>query len=545
MVAARRRRVHRRGPEDQSVGKFSKKDLRDQFADYELPTPDVRRTLSVSWRFAVDPSGSSATWPWRARGDDGAARVLAAAAPRREARRQGHGRGAPAGARGRRGRRRARGRRSATRRSTRCSPAVTATGAYADDDTFVVENRTLQRRLRRLGAHAAAARRTARAVVVNRGFLGFDRDGAIAPPAAPVGRGGRRRAAARERAARAASVPPTRRRATLDVLARVDLDRVRRSRSTTTCCPRTCSGRAATPRRSRRRRRPRSCRSAARAVRGPAPRLRGAVVHLHDHRGGRLRAARSAGSRATRPGRGGRDGSAWTMRRSSPMRPCSCDRCRTLAVDGETQPSYCLSDAAPRPPSTRLRRPLERRLVAAMLECIGRWGVAKTTADDIARAAGVSPGHPLPRLPRRQGRRLRGAAAPRAEPLLRARRGPLPRGRHARGPPRGRRRRGGRLPARATRPSATSSRHEPDGCSRAYGHLAAAASAIATGFLAPHLARFVARPAPRRRGRRARRPPRCSPTPPTPARRVDLTDPDSVRRFVRTFVTPALTHKEP
>ena len=33
---------------------------------------------------------------------------------------------------------------------------------------------------------------------------------------------------------------------------------------------------------------------------------------------------------------------------------------------------------------------LEDRLVAAMLKCIGRWGVAKTTADDIARAAGVS-----------------------------------------------------------------------------------------------------------------------------------------------------------
>ena len=30
---------------------------------------------------------------------------------------------------------------------------------------------------------------------------------------------------------------------------------------------------------------------------------------------------------------------------------------------------------------------------------------------------------------------------------------------------------------------------------------------------------------------------------PSPA--VDLTDPVSVRRFVRTFITPALTHKEP
>jgi AcrR family transcriptional regulator len=33
---------------------------------------------------------------------------------------------------------------------------------------------------------------------------------------------------------------------------------------------------------------------------------------------------------------------------------------------------------------------LEGRIVDAMLECIGRWGIAKTTADDIARTAGVS-----------------------------------------------------------------------------------------------------------------------------------------------------------
>ena len=33
---------------------------------------------------------------------------------------------------------------------------------------------------------------------------------------------------------------------------------------------------------------------------------------------------------------------------------------------------------------------LEQRIVTAMLDCIGRWGVAKTTADDIARAAGIS-----------------------------------------------------------------------------------------------------------------------------------------------------------
>ena len=34
--------------------------------------------------------------------------------------------------------------------------------------------------------------------------------------------------------------------------------------------------------------------------------------------------------------------------------------------------------------------PLEHRVVTGMLDCIARWGLAKTTADDIARAAGIS-----------------------------------------------------------------------------------------------------------------------------------------------------------
>jgi AcrR family transcriptional regulator len=33
---------------------------------------------------------------------------------------------------------------------------------------------------------------------------------------------------------------------------------------------------------------------------------------------------------------------------------------------------------------------LETRIVDAMRECVGRWGIAKTTADDIARTAGIS-----------------------------------------------------------------------------------------------------------------------------------------------------------
>jgi AcrR family transcriptional regulator len=37
-----------------------------------------------------------------------------------------------------------------------------------------------------------------------------------------------------------------------------------------------------------------------------------------------------------------------------------------------------------------LSDPLEARVVEAMLECVAKWGLAKTTADDIARTAGIS-----------------------------------------------------------------------------------------------------------------------------------------------------------
>lgn len=40
--------------------------------------------------------------------------------------------------------------------------------------------------------------------------------------------------------------------------------------------------------------------------------------------------------------------------------------------------------------SAGLADPLETRVVDAMLECIGRWGLTKTTADDVARTAGIS-----------------------------------------------------------------------------------------------------------------------------------------------------------
>jgi surfeit locus 1 family protein len=64
--------------------------------------------------------------------------------------------------------------------------AVTATGTYAGDDTFIVENRTYN------GASGAwvltpLVLDDGSAVVVNRGFIGFDEDGEFSPPAPPEG----------------------------------------------------------------------------------------------------------------------------------------------------------------------------------------------------------------------------------------------------------------------------------------------------------------------------------------------------------------------
>lgn len=63
---------------------------------------------------------------------------------------------------------------------------VEARGTYLDDDTVVVENRTYN------GAPGAWVLTplllpSGSAVVVNRGFIGFDREGEISPPPAPSG----------------------------------------------------------------------------------------------------------------------------------------------------------------------------------------------------------------------------------------------------------------------------------------------------------------------------------------------------------------------
>ena len=183
---------------------------------------------------------------------------------------------------------------------------------------------------------------------------------------------------------------------------------------------------------------------------------------------------------------------------------------------------------------------LEARLVDAMLECISRWGVAKTTADDIARAAGVSratlyrafPGgkdvafdallrHELARFFARVDGPLERAdtledvlvigAVEAADFLLHH---------EALG---------------------YVLEHEPERVLPAFAFQRFdGALAIATAFVTPHLSRFV--PDHRRAAEGAEFVVRLlfsfaiDPSP-----MVDLTDPESVRRFVRTFVLPALT----
>jgi len=101
---------------------------------------------------------------------------------------------------------------------------VSAMGTYEDDDTVVVENRTLN------GASGAWVLTPLRledgaAVVVNRGFIGFDREGAIVAPAAP--RGSVIAQGLLFPSQRRGSFGPTDPQdGELEVLARVDLDRL-------------------------------------------------------------------------------------------------------------------------------------------------------------------------------------------------------------------------------------------------------------------------------------------------------------------------------
>jgi len=101
--------------------------------------------------------------------------------------------------------------------------AVTAEGTYVDDDTVVVENRTFNSApggwvLTPLDLGDGTA------VVVNRGFVGFTRGGDIVPPHAPEGTV-RVEGFVFPSQERGSIGPVDPAEGTLDVLARVDLDR--------------------------------------------------------------------------------------------------------------------------------------------------------------------------------------------------------------------------------------------------------------------------------------------------------------------------------
>jgi cytochrome oxidase assembly protein ShyY1 len=103
--------------------------------------------------------------------------------------------------------------------------SVIAAGTYRDDDTFVVENRTFN------GASGAwvltpLALDGGEVVVVNRGFLGYDERGEIAPPPAPAGEVEVQGVVMEgERRGRFGADDPD--DGTLPILARVDLEQVR------------------------------------------------------------------------------------------------------------------------------------------------------------------------------------------------------------------------------------------------------------------------------------------------------------------------------
>ncbi len=190
--------------------------------------------------------------------------------------------------------------------------------------------------------------------------------------------------------------------------------------------------------------------------------------------------------------------------------------------------------AAPQAPS------VGDRVVDALLDCVGRWGVAKTTAEDIARAAGVSratlyrafPGGKealLEAVVRRETERFLASVTARldsAETLEDAAViGMVEAARFLTG----------------HQALGYLLRHEPERILPAFAfHRMDGALAVATAATAPHLRRFVADDEAAASGAEwIVRLVLSYAVEPAPS--LDLTDEADVRRFVRTYVLPALT----
>ena len=189
---------------------------------------------------------------------------------------------------------------------------------------------------------------------------------------------------------------------------------------------------------------------------------------------------------------------------------------------------------------------LEDRIVDALLDCIGRWGISKTTAEDIARAAGISratlyrvfPGGKevvFEAVLRREVDRFLTTVTARLEAA-------------------------DTLEDAAVIGMAEAARfltghdalcyllaHEPERVLPAFAfHRMDGALAIATAATAPHLRRFVADDEAAAAGAEwVVRLVLSYAIDPAPS--LDLTDEADVRRFVRTYVLPALAtpHEEP
>jgi AcrR family transcriptional regulator len=182
---------------------------------------------------------------------------------------------------------------------------------------------------------------------------------------------------------------------------------------------------------------------------------------------------------------------------------------------------------------------LETRIVEASLRCVARWGVAKTTVDDVAREAGLSratvyrafPGgkeriaevllrHELGRFFQQVGGRL--DAAPTLEDLVTG--GMTEAIRFVRG-------------HEAMQYLLMRESHLvlPYLALEGMAQLLAAASS----FCEPYLARFVPAARAREAGEWLTRMVLSYALSPTPS--VDPDDPESIRRLVRTYVLPGLT----